>query len=60
MYFLEVPYSINEIKWRHLKEFCDHPVLFDNTISCNDVKQGNVGDCWFISALNVIVIMKRP
>ena len=30
-------------------------VLFDKSVSCNDVQQGELGDCYFISALSIIV-----
>lgn len=33
----------------------DHrPVFFDNDAASNDVKQGQIGDCWLIGALSVI------
>jgi len=31
-----------------------NPVFIDDGASSNDVKQGQIGDCWFIGALSVI------
>jgi hypothetical protein len=31
-----------------------NPGFIKNDASANEIKQGGVGDCWFISALSVI------
>jgi Ca2+-binding EF-hand superfamily protein len=45
----------NLIEWYRMDEICDDdPVFIDNGAEANDVCQGAIGDCWFISALSVI------
>lgn len=45
----------NLIEWYRMEEICDDdPVFIDNGAEANDVCQGAIGDCWFISALSVI------
>lgn len=49
-----------EIQWRHLHELCPDllPQFMDNYGAINDVCQGEIGDCWLISALSVIATKK--
>jgi hypothetical protein len=42
------------IEWYKMEKIGDNPVFLDENADCNDVIQGSIGDCWFISALSVI------
>jgi hypothetical protein len=46
------------VQWRRPHEFMDHPVVFEEDIDPNDIKQGQLGDCWFLSALSSLA--ERP
>ena len=40
-----------EIEWRRAKDIFPEPHLFENDISVNDVRQGKIGNCYFLSSL---------
>ena len=42
------------VKWYPLTEISDCVQFFSNGIESNDVIQGRLGDCWFISVLSVL------
>lgn len=47
----------NTIKWVNAKDICGpgtKPKFVDQGAGANDVRQGTLGDCWFIGALSVI------
>lgn len=46
------------VKWKRPQEFMQNPVLFENDVDPNDIKQGELGDCWFLSACACIA--ERP
>jgi hypothetical protein len=61
LYFEGVPLpgypSPDLIEWQRPSEFCDSgdtPKFLKGDASSNEVKQGALGDCWFIGALSVI------
>lgn len=46
------------VHWRRPHEFMENPVVFENDVDPNDIKQGQLGDCWFLSALSSLA--ERP
>ena len=43
------------IEWMRPEEYCtEDPEFINEGASANDVKQGRIGNCWFISALSVL------
>jgi hypothetical protein len=42
------------VQFRRPHEFYDSPTLFANPPTSGDVKQGRLGDCWFLGALSVL------
>lgn len=53
------PYPYKQIiHWRRPHEFMTNPKIFENDIDPNDIKQGYLPDCWFLSALSCLA--ERP
>ncbi len=46
------------IKWKRPFELTNNPMLLVDGISSDDIEQGNLGDCWFLSSCAAIA--KRP
>ena len=44
----------NEIDWYRIKDINENATFFYDGVESNDVIQGELGDCWFISALSLI------
>lgn len=41
-----------KITWLRPKEIVTNPFLYSGKLSKDDIKQGSLGDCWFIAALS--------
>lgn len=42
------------IKWLRPSEYASDPVLFQDGVEAGDVCQGDLGDCWFLSAASCV------
>ena len=55
-----LPSDATQVEWLRPEEICqrngknEEPQLFDETRDMFDVNQGELGDCWFASALSMI------
>ncbi|XP_059201411.1 calpain-10 isoform X2 [Centropristis striata] len=48
-----------EISWRRPQEICQSPALLADNINLAHVKQGLLGDCWFLCACTFLLKNKR-
>lgn len=46
--------NVGVIKWKHYKQLYKNPELFKDDIKPTDIKQGELGDCYFLCALSSI------
>lgn len=46
--------GITAASWKRLSSIINNPVLFDGRIEPQDVVQGSLGDCYFLSAVSAL------
>lgn len=47
------------LKWKHYKEIYKNAELFKDSISPNDIRQGTLGDCYFLCSLAALAEYKN-
>lgn len=53
----DVKAFVSQVKmWRRPSEWCKNPVIFKDDASPGDIEQGQLGDCWLLSALGVVAV----
>lgn len=53
----DVKQFVAQVKmWRRPSEWCRNPVIFKDDASPGDIEQGQLGDCWLLSALGVVAV----
>jgi Calpain family cysteine protease len=55
---VETPPSLQPKSVKRVKQIFDKPEFFVDGATADDVRQGAVGDCWFISALSALCRME--
>lgn len=43
--------NVSEIEWKRAHEIFPQPYLFENEICVDDIKQGKIGNCYFMSTI---------
>lgn len=51
--------NVTLLKWKHYREIFKTPELFENSIEPNDIKQGTLGDCYFLCSLSSLAEYKK-
>jgi hypothetical protein len=46
--------NVQQLKWKHYSAIFKNPILFEGTVEPNDIKQGALGNCYFLSALSCL------
>ncbi|KAL8595650.1 hypothetical protein ACOMHN_025686 [Nucella lapillus] len=53
------PGKHGNVVWKRPKEICASPRLFVDGVDKDDVRQGDLGNCWFVAALSCLTSVKQ-
>lgn len=45
--------------WKRLTKIISNPVVFKDGVDANDIRQGSIGSCWFLSSLSIVAIREE-
>ena len=48
--------SNKNLKWKRFPEVIKNPILFNDTLTFKEINQGNIGDCYFLSAISTLIL----
>ena len=48
--------SNKNLKWKRFPEVIKNPTLFNDILTFKEINQGNIGDCYFLSAISTLIL----
>ncbi|XP_013928774.1 PREDICTED: calpain-5-like [Thamnophis sirtalis] len=57
LFYLNPPLA--NVEWKRPQEFCEDPHLTVHGISSHDLRQGRLGNCWFVAACSCLALRKK-
>eukprot|EP00051_Salpingoeca_urceolata_P009627 m.116853 g.116853 ORF g.116853 m.116853 type:complete len:617 (+) comp16389_c1_seq4:427-2277(+) len=59
LYVINPPPGIHRIVWKRASELAQDPHMFVDGADSRDVKQGSLGNCWFVAAAAALASQKK-